>query len=89
MTRKIGKPEYDQPMYVVYKVEDWRKYWFNDLNPVIAETGLIVWQARQKVRELNRQDFDGPLHPDGCPIGRYKYCSQADWDKERKQVGLF
>lgn len=75
----------DQPVFVVYKVSDWRKYWFDDPDAVLVRTGLYAWKARKISDEMSRNDFDGPLHPDGHPIGLHKYCSQEDWDKDREK----
>lgn len=73
-------------IYVIYKVSDWRKYWFNDPNAVLIANGLNHWEARRRMRELNKNDFNGPRHPDGQPIGRFKICTQDNWDKDRKQL---
>lgn len=75
----------DQPVFTIYKVTDWTKYSHNDPGATLIQSGLKGWEALQKIKELNKNDFDGPLHPDGCPIGRYKYCTQKQWDEDRIQ----
>lgn len=74
----------DQPIFVVYKVSDWRKYWSDDPNAELVKTGINAWDARRIIRQLNANDFDGPLHPSGQPIGRYKYCSQENRITDRQ-----
>ena len=75
----------DQPVFIIYKVTDWTKYCHNDSGAILIQSGLKGWEALQKIRELNKNDYDGPLHSDGSPIGRYKYCTQKQWDKDRIQ----
>jgi hypothetical protein len=82
MSKKLSNKKCDQSVYVVYKVTDWRKYWYNDPNPVVVKTGLNAWEARRISLELSRKDFDGPLHLDGRPIGLHKYCRQENWDRD-------
>lgn len=67
----------DQSLFVVYKVTDWRKYWFNDPDAELVKDGLTAWDARLLIRRLNKVNNCSHLSLYKGPVLR------SDWDKDR------
>jgi len=80
-------PKKDLPEYVVYRVVDQFKYWFNDSNPQLIKTGMYYWDARALMRELQKSP-DIPKSPGGYPQTLYKLCRLDEWNKHQ-QTQLF
>lgn len=78
--------------FVVYKVTNQFRYYYDDDCPVFIQRGLNSYEAWRKSFDLCRTDKTLPLNPSGSKQLLYKYCQATYWDDEmakRSQLDFF